>query len=61
MQEYDEAVDDHVEDEAHTIEESGEELLEEDEISSREEAFLKGYDDAIDMDHEENEDEEPEE
>lgn len=46
MQEYDEVLDDHVENEGNAIEDTREELLEEDEISSREEAFMKGYEDA---------------
>lgn len=48
MQEYDEFMDDHMEVTTDAIEDTSEELLEEDEISSREEAFMKGYDDASD-------------
>lgn len=52
MHEYEEELDDGMESEESKLEESREELLEEDEISSREEAFLKGYEDA----HEDEED-----
>jgi len=58
LQEYDEFMDDHLEEATEAIEESSDELLEEDEISSREEAFMKGYEDASDglsMDAEEEE------
>jgi hypothetical protein len=48
MQDYDEFMDDHADQEV--PEESREELLEEDEISTREEAFLKGYEDAAEDD-----------
>lgn len=52
MQDYEEYVDDQPEAEEKTAENSHETLLEEDEISSREEAFLKGYDEALDDDEE---------
>jgi hypothetical protein len=55
MQEYEEYLDDEVES-SESLEENPNELLEEDEISTREEAFLKGYDDAAD--EEENKEEE---
>ena len=58
MQDYDDVMDDHVEDKEHTIEDTREELLEEDEISSREEAFMKGYEDAGDEEDSDNKEEE---
>ena len=51
MQEYDEFMDDHMEMTTDSVEDNSEQLLEEDEVSSREEAFLKGYDDASECDY----------
>ena len=61
MQEYDEFMDDHMEAITDAIEETSDELLEEDEISSREEAFMKGYDEASDSGFTTDEEEEKEE
>lgn len=59
MQDYEEFMDDHADEELGSGEEDREELLEEDEISSREEAFLKGYEDAAeDDDYDESREEE---
>jgi hypothetical protein len=58
MQEYDEFMDDHMDATTDSIEDDSEELLEEDEISNREEAFMKGYEEAQDGESLEEEDEE---
>ncbi|MCB9359229.1 hypothetical protein H6503_04820 [Candidatus Woesearchaeota archaeon] len=57
MQDYDEFMDE-VDDSENNTEENREELLEEDEISSREEAFLKGYEDAAEGENEDSKEEE---
>jgi len=57
MQDYEEFMDDHAEADV-VNEDSREELLEEDEISSREEAFLKGYEDAAEDEYEDSREEE---
>ena len=60
MHEYNEFVDEMTDEVENAEEETREELLEEDEISSREEAFLKGYEDAAedDEDYDESREEE---